>query len=179
MGDVQSTRKRFLIAAVALAAVNVLLLAYLLWPGSSASAQEEQEAALQQRNNSLKAELERWKGSDPATTRADLKEFYADNVPVRSSQISEQLEKIIKDTGVRAPAIRYSPEAAQKTALPFVQQIKVETTVTGDYAKVAKFINAMEQAKLLFIIDKVSFSGQEGGTVTLQITFNTFLKESA
>jgi hypothetical protein len=179
MGDLQTTRKRFWIAAAVLAVANVALLVYLLWPGSSASAQEEQEASLQQRYNTLKAEVEKWKGSDPAKTRADLKQFYAENVPVRSSQISEQLEKLIKETGVSAPSIRYTPETAEKTALPSVRIVKIETSVTGDYAKIARFINAMEQAKLLFIIDKVSFSGQEGGTVTLQITFNTFLKETA
>lgn len=180
MGDLQATRKRFWIVAAALGMVNVALLAYLLWPGTSASAQEAQEASLQQRYNSLKTEVEKWKGGDPARTRADLKKFYAaENVPVRSSQISEEIEKLIKDTGVNAPAIRYSSETAEKTSLPSVQRIKIETTITGDYAKVARFINKMEQSKLLFIIDKVSLTGQEGGSVTLQITFNTFLKESA
>jgi hypothetical protein len=55
----------------------------------------------------------------------------------------------------------------------------VDTTVTGDYLKVARFINAMEQAKLLFIIDKISLTSEEGGKVTLQITFDTFLRETA
>lgn len=179
MGDLQTTRKRFMIAAAVLGALNVALLAYLLWPGSGASSQEAQEASLQQRANSLKAELERWKGSDPAKTRAALKQFYAEDVPVRSSQISEQIEKLLKQTGVSAPTIRYLPDSTEKTALPSVQRVKIETTVSGDYTKVARFINAMEQSELLFIIDKVSLTGQEGGTVTLQIAFSTFLKESA
>jgi hypothetical protein len=51
--------------------------------------------------------------------------------------------------------------------------------VTGDYAKIARFVNAMEQSKLLFIIDKISLSNQQGGSVTLQISFDTFLKEAA
>jgi cbb3-type cytochrome oxidase subunit 3 len=179
MGDLQTIRRRFWIATVVLSLVSVALLAYLLRPGSSAAAQEAQEASLQQRVNLLKNEVEKRKSSNPQKTREDLKNFYAEDVPVRSSQVSEQFEKIVKDTGVTAPAIRYSPEAQDKTSLPSVQQIKVETTVTGDYAKVAKFINAMEQARLLFIIDKVSLTGQEGGNVTLQITFTTFLKASA
>jgi hypothetical protein len=179
MGDLKKTRTRFVIALSVLAVVNVALLVYLLWPGSSAKAQEAQEAALQQRANSLKAEVENRKSSDPAKIREELKKFSAENVPERSSQISEQIEKLIKDTGVIAPAIRYSTETAQKTTLPDVQQIKVDTTVSGDYAKVAQFINGMEKADLLFIIDKVSLTGQEGGVVTLQITFTTFLKETS
>jgi hypothetical protein len=50
--------------------------------------------------------------------------------------------------------------------------------VTGEYAKVAGFINAMEQDKLVFIIDQISLTGQEGGVVSLQIKAETFLKES-
>jgi hypothetical protein len=177
MDDLKKIRTRFVVAVAVLAAVNVALLAYLLWPGSSAKAQEAQEAALQQRANSLKAEVENRKGGDPAKIREELKKFYAEDVPERSSQISEQIENLIKDTGVIAPAIRYSTDTAQKTTLPGVQQVKVDTTVSGDYIKVAKFINGMEKAPLLFIIDKVSLTGQEGGVVTLQITFTTFLKE--
>jgi Type II secretion system (T2SS), protein M subtype b len=179
MGDLKTTRMRFWIAAGVLGLVSLALLAYLLRPGSSAAAQEALEASLQQRVNLLKAEVDKWKDSNPQRTREALNKFYADDVPVRSSQVSEQLEKIIKDTGVTAPSIRYSPEPQDKTSLPSVQQVKVETTVTGDYSKVAKFINAMEQARLLFIIDKVSLTGQEGGNVTLQITFTTFLKGNA
>jgi len=179
MGDLQTTRKRFWIATVALALVNVALLAYLLRPGSSAAAQEAQEASLQQRVNLLKAEVEKRKNSNPEKTRQDLKKFYATDVPERSSQISAQIEDLVKETGVSAPDIRFSLETGEKTALPSIQEIKVETTVTGDYSKVARFINAMEQAKLLFIIDRVSLTGQEGGKVTLQITFTTFLKGNA
>src|SRR5262245_59866866 len=112
MGDLQAIRKRFLIATAVLGLVNVALLAYLLRPGASASAQEAQEASLQQRANSLKAEVEKWKVSNPEKTREDLKNFYAENVPARWSQISEQIEKITKETGVSAPAIRYSQDTA-------------------------------------------------------------------
>jgi hypothetical protein len=57
--------------------------------------------------------------------------------------------------------------------------VQVDTTVTGDYAKVASFINALEKSKLLFIVDKISLNSHEGGTVSLSITFDTFLREAA
>lgn len=179
MGDLKKIRTRFVIAVALLVVVNITLLVYLLWPGSSAKAQEAQEAALQQRANSLKLEVENRKGGDPARIREELKEFSAENIPERSSQIYEQIEYLIKETGVIAPTIRFSPDTNQKTTLPGVQQVKVDTAVSGDYLKVAKFINAMEKAPLLFIIDKVSLTGQEAGVVTLQITFTTFLKEGS
>jgi hypothetical protein len=59
-----------------------------------------------------------------------------------------------------------------------VQHIDIDTTVTGEYAKVAKFINAMEQDKFVFIIDQISLTSQESGVISLQIKFETFLKET-
>ena len=59
-----------------------------------------------------------------------------------------------------------------------MQRIDIDTTVTGEYAKVAKFINAMEQDKFVFIIDQISLTSQESGVISLQIKFETFLKET-
>lgn len=175
MGDLQRIRQRFFLAAGILGAINLALLVYLLWPGARQTPKE----VLQQQKNSLQRDVERWKLSDPAKTREDLKQFYAEDVPSRWSRISQQMEKLIQETGVTAGTIHYSPEASEKTSLPDVQMVKIDTTVTGDYAKVAGFINAMEREKPLFIIEKISLSSQEGGKVSLQITFDAFLKQTA
>jgi hypothetical protein len=176
MGDLLTIRKRFVVGVTVLGAINLALLVYLLWPTPAQRSPE----ALQQQYKSLSREVELWKKSNPEKTRADLKQLYADNLPGRWSQISQQVDKLIRETGVTAQSIHYPTENAEKGALPDVQQVKIETTVTGDYSKVARFINALEQDKLLFIIERISLSGQEGGAVvSLQITFDTFLKEKA
>jgi hypothetical protein len=173
MGELNPIRQRFVLAAGVLGAVVLGLLAYLLWPRTG----QLDARTLEQQYDNLNREVGRI--TDPAQTREDLKHLYAQDIPDRFSSISEQMEKLFKETGVTPQPIRYTPEADQKGGLPGVQQVKVETTVTGDYLKVARFINAMEQAKLLFIIDKISLSSQEGGKVTLQVTFDTFLKPAA
>jgi hypothetical protein len=176
MGDLLKIRKRFIVGVTSLGAINLALLVYLLWPGPAQPSQE----ALQQQYNKLSREVALWEKSNPEKTRTDLKQLYADNLPGRWSQISEQVNKLIRETGVAAQSIHYPTENAEKSAPPDVQQVKIETTVTGDYSKVARFINALEQDKLLFIIEKISLNGQEGGAVvSLQITFDTFLKEKA
>jgi len=43
---------------------------------------------------------------------------------------------------------------------------------------VARFINAMEQDKYVFIINQISLNSQEGGVVSLQIKFETFLRQT-
>jgi hypothetical protein len=178
MGDLQQVRNKFITAAAALFLACVALLVYRLWPGTSHSIQQQQDAELRQKIALLNHEISIWKASDPAKIQQDLNRFYAENIATRGSEISKQLEKLLQDTGVTAQSIVY-PAVTDKPPLPGVQFVKAETVVTGDYAKIAKFIHAMEQDKMLFLIDKVSLVGQqEHGSVSLQITFTTFLREA-
>jgi len=178
MNDLLRIRKRFTLWLSIMAAISLALLVYLLWPGSAGPTKE----TLQTQYQSLSREVAQWRSSNPEKTREDIKKLYAEDVPVRWSQISTQLEKLQQETGVSAPDIHYSGPTAgtnDKNSLPDVQRVQVDTTVTGDYAKVARFINALEQSKLLFIVDKISLNSHEGGTVSLSITFDTFLREAA
>jgi Tfp pilus assembly protein PilO len=181
MRNLSQTQRRFIITLAAMVAVDVALLAYLLWPGSSPSALENQLNALQSQSRALAREVGPLEdmGGKLAKTRTNIKSLYQENIPHRSSQISQQVEKLTKQAGVKTQAIRYTIVRQEKSDLADVQRIGVETTVTGDYAQVAKFINALEQSDLIFIIDQVSLSGQESGTVSLQIKFETFLREAA
>jgi len=176
MGDLQKVQKRFVTLATILGLAVLLLVVYLLWPGSSHSAQEDEKARLQQQLTSLTNEVELRKNTNPETTRAELKAFSAD-LPSRYSEISQRLEKLSQEAGVSSASLKYSVEAPEKNDLPDVQRLKIETTVTGDYAKVAQFVNKMEQDPLLFIIEKIALSTQsEGSAVSLQVSFDTFLK---
>jgi Tfp pilus assembly protein PilO len=179
--NLQETRKKFTIILGSLGVLDLLLLGYMLWPGSSYGALQERERGLQQQRDALESEVKPLRGMDKQLekTRADVKTFYLRNVPSDYSEISQQLYKLTQEKGVSTQAIRYSAEKTEKTDLPGIQRISLETTVTGDYAKVAQFINAMEQDNLLFIITQVQLSSHEGGTVSLQIKFDTFLKEAA
>ena len=176
MGNLVQVRQRFIAAATGLGAICLALLVYLFWAGSSGPS----PATLQKQYDGLKRQVALWQKSDPAKTRADLERFYAENLPVRVSQISQQVDKIILESGVTTQSVRYPENGpTTKNALPDVEEIQIETNVTGDYAKVARFINALEQDKMLFIIEKISLTGQQGGVVSLQITFSTFMKQTA
>jgi Tfp pilus assembly protein PilO len=183
MNNLEKTRKEFTTILAALGAVDLLLIIYLLLPGSSPSARAAQEASLKEQKQTLTREVTPLIGIDKklAQTRVDVKKFYEDKVPGQFSQISQHLEKLMKDAGVTTAGIRYSEDqngSTEKNELPDVKRIGIETTVTGEYEKVARFINAMEQDKLVFIIDQISLNSQEGGVVSLQVKFETFLKES-
>jgi Tfp pilus assembly protein PilO len=181
MDNLQIIRKKFTTILGVLGAVDLLLLGYLLWPGSSIGALQERERNLQQQHDALETEVKPLRGMDKQLekTRGDVKTFYQQKVPSHFSEISQHLEKLTQENGVSTQSIHYSPDKTEKTDLPDVQRINIDTTVTGDYAKVAKFINAMEQDNLVFIITQIQVTGRDAGTVSLQIKFDAFLKEAA
>ena len=113
-----------------------------------------------------------------AQTRVDVKKFYEEKVPSQFSQISQHLEKLMKEAGVttarESGITRIERKHREERVCLDVQRVNIETTVTGEYAKVAEFINAMEQDKFVFIIDQISLTGQEGGVVSLQIKAKHF-----
>jgi Tfp pilus assembly protein PilO len=183
MHNLEKTRKQFTSIIAGLGVVNLLLIIYLLLPGSSPSGRAAQEASLREQKQALTREVAPLDGIDKklAQTRVDVKKFYDEKVPSQFSQISQHLVNLMKEAGVTTAGIRYNQDSrgsAEKDDLPGVQKITIETTVTGEYEKVARFINAMEQDKFVFIIDQISLNSQEGGVVSLQVKSETFLKES-
>ncbi|HET8892416.1 MAG TPA: GspMb/PilO family protein [Candidatus Angelobacter sp.] len=185
MNNLAKMRQRFTLILAVLGAIDLLLIIYLLLPGSSPSSRAALEQSLRGEEKTLTRDVAPLQGIEKqlAQTRVDVKNFYEQKVPSQFSQISQHLEKLMKETGVTtAGGIHYVQENRgarnEKGDLPDVQRINIDTTVSGEYAKVARFINAMEQDKLVFIIDQISLTSQESGVVSLQIKFQTFLKET-
>jgi Tfp pilus assembly protein PilO len=182
MRNLAKSKKRFITIVAILGGLSLVLLVYLLWPGTSTASKHAQEENLQDEEKALNKQVAPLRDIEKtlAQTRVDVKKFYEQKVPSQFSQISQHLEKLVQETGVNAQSIHYSQERGdQKAELPDVQRINIDTTVTGDYTKVARFINALEQDKFVFIIDQITLNGSEGGNlVSLQIKFETFLKQT-
>jgi len=181
MRDLQKIRQRVFAVLAVLGLLCMGFIAYLLWPGASVTAQRAQEASLQQQFKTLSHDVEPLNGIEGklVQTRADIKDFYRDTVPSRASEISLRLEKISQTVGVQSQGVRYSQKTStDKEDLPGLQRLDIDTSVTGDYPKLAHLINAIEQDKTFFVIDQVSLSSQQSGMVTLQIRLHTFLKET-
>ena len=183
MNNLAKLRQQFTLILGVLGAVDLLLIIYLLLPGTSVSGKAAQEQSLMDQETALSREVAPLRGIDKklSQTRVDIKAFYDQQVPSQFSQISQHLEKLTQEAGVATMGIHYSEDknaTNEKNNLPNIQRINIDTTVTGEYAKVARFINAMEQDKFIFIIDQISLSSQESGVISLQIKFQTFLRES-
>jgi Tfp pilus assembly protein PilO len=181
MRNLSRIKKRFFTVLTVLAVLDVVLLGYLLWPGSSNAGRKARETELQQNLQSLNREVGPLKNIDQTLlkTRSDIASFYKDRIPDRWSEISSQLDKLTHEAGVVPQSIHYSSSTkSEKNNLPGIQPVEIDTSITGEYDKLARFINSLEQDKVMFIIEQVALSGAQGGAVTLQIKFQTFLKEA-
>ncbi|HEY6349009.1 MAG TPA: hypothetical protein VI636_06325 [Candidatus Angelobacter sp.] len=175
MTTMREIRKRFIVVLAVLATIDAGLVTYLLWPGSNTHAEEQQ---LQQQFMVTQRQVGPLKGIDKKLedTRAAIKTFYGERVLAHWSQISNELHKLAQENGVSLQAIKYN---AGVSSLSNLQTVTIETGIAGDYLKIVRFINALERDKLLFVINVIALRGQTGGTVELQISFETFLKEAA
>jgi len=186
MRDLLKVKRQFTLIVAALGVIDLVLLGYLLWPGTSPSAKQERQNALQQQKMTLSREVTPLRGIDRklTQTRQDVQKFYEQKVPGEFSQISQHLEKLVQENGVTTLGFHYSQDKTadrekDKNDLADVQRVQIDTTITGEYSKIAHFINALEQDRYVFIIDQITLNSAEGGsTVSLQIKFETFLKET-
>lgn len=182
MTNLAQIKKRFFTILSVLAVIDLVLMGYLLWPGSGSASRKAREDALRTQEHDLSVQVAPLKDIDQklVQTRADIAALNKENIPSRWSEISSQLTKLTQQAGVVPQSIQFKPEKEldKKDDLLAVQPISIETSITGEYGKVARFINSLEQDKLLFIIQQITLSSREGGLVTLQIKFETFLKES-
>ena len=170
-------RQKFIIVLLVLGVVNLGLAVYLLWPGRHSQAeQRREEGELRKQLINVSSEVTPLDHIDEklVKTREDVKKFYAEHVATRWSEVSEEINKLAQQNGFPPPPIRYKTE---ETVLPDLQRVKADLTVSGEYSKIAHFINALERDKLVFTVTEVVLTGQQGGSVDLQIKVDTFLKE--
>ncbi|HEY6253529.1 MAG TPA: hypothetical protein VI685_26520 [Candidatus Angelobacter sp.] len=171
----QKTRRKFVVLLTVLVVIDAGLGTYLLWPGSNTHAEEQQ---LQQQYMITTLQVAPLKGIEKKLedTRGNIRKFNSERVLAHWSQISIELHKLAQENGVSLQAIKYRPD---DSGLPNLQTVTIETGIAGDYMKIVHFISALERDKLLFVINLIALRGQTGGTVELQISFETFLKEAA
>lgn len=177
MLSLAAIRKRFIIFIVPLAIVNLALAVYLFRPGASTAAQQRTEAELKQQSRNLKSDINLLRTSNPGKTRTELAQFTSDHIPHTYSEISEELERLNQQAGVKATQGRHY--TTDKTDLPDVTSVKIDTTVVGSYEAIAHFINALERSKMLFIITQIQAGAQPSGQIALQVKFQTFIRETA
>lgn len=163
-----------------LALVNIYLLAQmgLLWhaaSGYNANAMAEQRIELKTAEMAA-APL---RGLDAklvdATAQADR--FYRQRLPGSDSEVASELGVLTKNAGVRLGGAQYAHATVLAGSKGELTELNIDARLSGDYRPLMKFINTLERDKMFFVINAVTLSGQQTGTVNLRLRLKTYLRD--
>lgn len=140
---------------------------------SSAFTQEEV------RYGQLKAQMKRLNGLPEKVQVADqdAQKFYDARIAPNYSTMIGQLDGTAEKDHVRLTRSAY----AQAPAIQGLAEVRVDAGLSGPYTDMMHFINDIERDRshVFFLIDGVTFTGQQGGLVNLRIRLTTFLRSDA
>jgi len=180
MANLANTRRNFQNISTVLgvvAGVAALIIFLPLRPSAEQKTAELNAAKLETKR--LETEVAPLQGLPEKLGRArgDIASFYKERFPDRFSAIPEVLGKLSSEHGVRLTDVKY--EAAE-TELTGLQQVTMDAGLSGDYAKVVSFINALERSQTFFLIDSITLGDEGGGgDVRLQIRIISVLRSGA
>jgi type IV pilus assembly protein PilO len=169
-------QRNAMLAVVGVAVVfNVYLLVRLIIALFTAHSMTPDEANMRQLQLKAQAmQLAPMQGLDHklAKATADADKFYADRLPDTYSSIAAELGTLQRQTGVVQSRITYSPKAVGGG----LTEVLMESSLSGDYPALMRYINDMERDKLFFVIRGVQLNGQQGGQVNLRLRSDTYLR---
>jgi hypothetical protein len=100
--------------------------------------------------------------------------FFDGRVPGADSAILSELGALATKAKVRMSRGQY----AFAPVLRDVTEVRMDETVSGQYADLMHFINSVERDKMFFWISGLTLTGQQGGLVNLRLKVTTYLHGS-
>lgn len=164
---------------VLLGLVNLYLLVHMAFAWRAANS-ENAEALEQQTVSMRTAEIAKkpLEGLDAklalATTDADT--FYKQRLPFATSEVAGELGALAKKQGVRLTRVGYGYTPVMAGAAGALTEVRMDASLSGDYRPLVLFINGLERDKMFFLINGVTLTGQQSGTVGLRLRLTTYLR---
>jgi type IV pilus assembly protein PilO len=104
-----------------------------------------------------------------ANTQAQ--DFYAGRFPSAYSTITASLDDLATKNSVRRTRTSY----VQTPGVAGLVEVRIDTSLSGEYAPLMHYINGLERSKTFFIINGLTLTGQQGGTVNLRLRLTTYI----
>jgi type IV pilus assembly protein PilO len=110
-------------------------------------------------------------------SRGDEAHFYETRIAPNYSTIAQELGGAAVKNQVRLSNTQYTPSATADG----LTEVRIDANLSGDYTPMMHFINDLERDKnhVFFIIDGLTFTGQQGGLVNLRLRLSTYLQAGA
>lgn len=108
---------------------------------------------------------------------ADAQKFYKARIAPNYSTMLAQLMDTAEKDHVQLTRSGY----AQEPAISGLTEVRIDGGLSGQYTEMMHFINDLERDRdhVFFIIDGITFTGQQGGTVNLRLKLTTYLRSDA
>jgi type IV pilus assembly protein PilO len=141
---------------------------------NSDSYQQEQIRYMQ-----LQAQMAHLQGLPQKVDQSHAKaaNFYEQRIAPNYSTVAEELGEAAVRNQVRLSRAEYAPAPA----IDGLTELRIDASLSGDYTSMMHFINDLERDKnhVFFIIDGVTFTGQQGGLVNLRLKLSAYLQSGA
>jgi type IV pilus assembly protein PilO len=162
-----------------LALVSLYLIAQMmfLWHASSnynADAMAQQRAAMQR----AAVAVQPLRGLDAKLSgaTADSDRFYRERLPASDSEVAAELGALTKKAGVRLAGATYGHAPVLEGSSHELMELRIDARLSGDYRPLVMFLNSLERDKLFFVINGVTLTGQQTGTVNLRLRLTTYMR---
>jgi type IV pilus assembly protein PilO len=149
-----------------------LFLAWSTLRAASTDQLSQQQTALR----ALQLEMSPLKGLPQKVdlSRDQANEFYAARFPAAYSTISATINDLATKNSVHLTNLAYTPARAPAGLV----ELRMDASLSGEYAPLMHFINGLERSKTFFLIYGLTLTGQQGGLVNLRLRLNTYLHAS-
>ena len=174
------TRLNLYYAGVAvLALVNIYLLGHMFFAWRAANSQNA-EAIAQQTVTMRTAEIAKrpLEGLDAKLSQAtaDADKFSEKRLPFAYSEVAAELGALAKKQNVKLTRVQYAEAPVLEGGTGALTEVKMDASLSGDYRPLVLFINGLERDKMFYLIEGVTLTGQQSGTVGLRLRLKTFLR---
>lgn len=131
-------------------------------------------AASQSQYRAMKLKTTPLRGLDKKIEQAKLDQqaFYGKRFPANDSEVLTELGALAVKNNVLLARGQYAHGKPQQGLV----EMRMEASLSGDYAPIVRFINGLERDKLFFLIDGVALNGQQSGVVSLRMVLTTYLR---
>jgi type IV pilus assembly protein PilO len=165
---------------VMLGLLNLYLLVHMAIAWRTANS--ENAAALADQTVAMKtAEIAKkpLEGLDEKLAQAtkDADKFYKQRLPFANSEVYAELGALAKKQGVKLTRVQYAdPVPVLAGTAGAVTEVRMDASLSGDYRPLVLFINGLERDKMFFMIQNLTLTGQQSGTVGLRLRLTTYLR---
>jgi type IV pilus assembly protein PilO len=181
MPDLRTTRKNLKTALAVMVAVDLVAAIVYFSPlvGSADSRRQELNRLQSELNTKTRqvAPLQNLPEKVLVANRQII-DFYKKRFPAQNYESVAEFERVAASDGVVIEQAKYKDKEEKEKGelVGWLQPIEIEADLSGSYTSLARFINALEQDQMFFIINSVTLVGEQKGPVKLNMKLEAYLK---